>query len=76
MSRFYQERLTTFPCFLRNYLERIQIVIINIQNIVTCICVARRDVGLEVGFINYFNTELVITLNYNATHSTDHCSIY
>jgi hypothetical protein len=34
-------------------------------NIVTCISDSRRGFGLEIGFIDHFNTRLVITLNYS-----------
>jgi hypothetical protein len=27
---------------------------------------SRRDFGLDIGFINHFNTRLVIALNYSA----------
>jgi hypothetical protein len=34
--------------------------------IVTCMCDYRRGFGLDIGFIDHFNTQLVITLNYTA----------
>jgi hypothetical protein len=34
--------------------------------VVTCMSDYRRGFGLDVGLIEYFNTPLVITLNYNA----------
>jgi hypothetical protein len=37
-----------------------------LHHIVTCSSDSRRDFGLEVGFINHFNTRLVITINYSA----------
>jgi hypothetical protein len=34
--------------------------------IVTCISDSRRGFGLDIGFIDHFNTRLETTLNYNA----------
>jgi hypothetical protein len=36
---------------------------------VTRINESRRGFGLDIGFIDYINTQLVITLNYNAIAS-------
>jgi hypothetical protein len=36
------------------------------NHIVTCMSDYRRGFGLEVVFIDHFNTEPVITLNYSA----------
>jgi hypothetical protein len=36
------------------------------HNIVTCMRDYRRGFGLEIGFIDHFNTRLVTTLNYSA----------
>jgi hypothetical protein len=32
---------------------------------VTCMSDSQRDLGLEIEFIDHFNTQLVITLNYS-----------
>jgi hypothetical protein len=34
--------------------------------IVTCMSDSRRGFGLEIGFIDHFNTGLMTTLNYSA----------
>jgi hypothetical protein len=46
-----------------------------IFSIVTCRSDFRRGCGLDIGFIGRFNTQLVITLNYNAvvTHAHRYC---
>jgi hypothetical protein len=36
------------------------------MNIVKCMSDSRRGFGLEIGFIDHFNTQLVFTLNYSA----------
>jgi hypothetical protein len=36
------------------------------KHTVTCMCDYRRCFGLDIGFINQFNTQLVITINYSA----------
>jgi hypothetical protein len=36
------------------------------MNIVTCMRDSRRGFGLEIGFIDHFNTQLEITINYSA----------
>jgi hypothetical protein len=36
------------------------------QNIVMCMSDYRRGFGLEIRFIDHFNTQLVTTLNYSA----------
>jgi hypothetical protein len=41
-------------------------VVKEVVNIVTCMSDSRRDFGLDIGFIDQFNTRLVITLNYSA----------
>jgi hypothetical protein len=35
-------------------------------NILTCMCDYRRGFGLDIGFIDHFNTQPVIPLNYCA----------
>jgi hypothetical protein len=36
------------------------------DNIVTCMSAYRRGYGLDIGFIDLINTQLLITPNYNA----------
>jgi hypothetical protein len=39
---------------------------IKLNNIVTCMGDYRRGFTLEIGFIDHFNRQLVITINYSA----------
>jgi hypothetical protein len=43
-----------------------KIFMVSILNIVRCMCDSRRGFGLDIGFIDHFNTQLVITLNYSS----------
>jgi hypothetical protein len=38
----------------------------NVQNNVACICESRQGFGLDIGFDDHFNKQLVIILNYSA----------
>jgi hypothetical protein len=41
-------------------------VAVSIVDIITCFSVSRRGLGLDIGFVDHFDTLLVITLNSTA----------